>query len=1252
MRDVNDPNVVEDNENNQNIDNEDNQSQYTEVDDEYLRGGYGVINEEDNNQEHEINFENININDPGFVNRVGEAGEEIDNENLRRVQEEMEYENNTPSHEKVYDYLQKQKVFDHLDTFVNLGISKDDYLKMYNEAYADNATDEQKIAWALFTLDYHQGLNRFLTEHWNINPDSFNSLDQVATINNAYSLNSEVCAKAIANCGGNIFDKLIEKAFFDVHDSSYQRTIEENDIKFQNNLAKYIYLCGLKYEFDNVHGTDEEIKAWKQEILNELLSDSYENKIQQAKNSDFFKKALPKFKKESVYSANSAREVLSETAIEAAEEKYNDIYYTFAIGVQDENEKQDVLKTVEEIEKIKAIYSPVISNEEEDKTFNEPCFDTMFIKKKANLYGRQNNVVGDLINQRKEAKKIEKRIFVASQERHNKNRNTVYQLMKQFAGKEDLIQAIDEIIEADTKYLECIENLANLEKAGNRAENLKKYEEYMKKSDEEKNEAEMMSDPVLYLYIRREIELDKKTKIKEAILNRYDYKVFDEAYDIYANQIKPLKGSPETYKRVEREVTEEVNKQVDEENAIKAQEPLRLKQEALEYKQSKEANNIEKLNEIKQKRAQRDLDEKSSYPQLYKTVNTKNGTGYISRSSVEAKDLMVKDYADYKKKWILSNQEIQDYDDAFNNSILDFDNTEKSYTKKIEINKPDRSGNKINYFKPQQAEVTGLIELDDVKIDRTVTKFKEPEPLPPIPDQYSLSEPYIYAAWMYANIKPKVLFGTAEYDRINNDLKQLHDDIIKTDNSQLSNAYYLPKARLILARMNHYIDRKNDAKDNNNGRESDNARIRRENITAARTNMRSAIIAMEKKAGVKYTAAENLLADLTVIKELTRENNDDINAIISDLENNNKVDALRKMKAFIDKYYEIYKGENGYPFRLKDDENGKDRIPFSETSRYYKSVLLGFQKLGDEYLTELSKDKPEKFYDFKIEMMHDNKDILKPVDYSKKYGITLIPESYEAEIKINKCNTLEDYAKQFEKNYQAMVDMASFKHLIAYRDRIINKNNIYNPDAIITSLERKALLENALSAIFLNELDKNNKAHGINAPFDFEAVEQQRIKFISAIKKSSLSNNLASQVARYFDLSEKNGDMRDEMEYIQNRSNGQKVIIKDLENFNKLIMAPALKDGMRKNIKDFDDMVSGAQKYDKAKGENLIKSIDYDLKVSKALKITNDIDGVNNVIKSAEIKGEKLTDSAKKMLDAVKARKNQKTIEPTKGIKL
>ena len=51
MRDVNDPNVIE---NNENIDNEDNQSQYTEVDDEYLRGGYGVINEEDNNQERKF----------------------------------------------------------------------------------------------------------------------------------------------------------------------------------------------------------------------------------------------------------------------------------------------------------------------------------------------------------------------------------------------------------------------------------------------------------------------------------------------------------------------------------------------------------------------------------------------------------------------------------------------------------------------------------------------------------------------------------------------------------------------------------------------------------------------------------------------------------------------------------------------------------------------------------------------------------------------------------------------------------------------------------------------------------------------------------------------------------------------------------------------------------------------------------------------------------------------------------------------
>ena len=60
---------------------------------------------------------------------------------------------------------------------------------------------------------------------------------------------------------------------------------EEGDRQIENDIAKLMYLAHLKYEYNHVTGSDMDKKTWRSEILTELISDKFEENIEQFKKN-------------------------------------------------------------------------------------------------------------------------------------------------------------------------------------------------------------------------------------------------------------------------------------------------------------------------------------------------------------------------------------------------------------------------------------------------------------------------------------------------------------------------------------------------------------------------------------------------------------------------------------------------------------------------------------------------------------------------------------------------------------------------------------------------------------------------------------------------------------------------------------------------------------------------------------------------------------------------------------------------------
>ena len=84
--------------------------------------------------------------------------------------------------------------------------------ELYNAATRENATNEDKIKWAVYSLELHKKLNAYLTDINQKAPELF-AEDTIANINDAYAVNTHLCADAITKDPEGLIQTLVNQSY-------------------------------------------------------------------------------------------------------------------------------------------------------------------------------------------------------------------------------------------------------------------------------------------------------------------------------------------------------------------------------------------------------------------------------------------------------------------------------------------------------------------------------------------------------------------------------------------------------------------------------------------------------------------------------------------------------------------------------------------------------------------------------------------------------------------------------------------------------------------------------------------------------------------------------------------------------------------------------------------------------------------------------------------------------------------------------
>ena len=219
---------------------------------------------------------------------------EVDNENINAVEQNETLENQRKARE--YDEASNAKKVALILADIKLEDQEikdaqalaENYSKLYDDAHSPEATEEKKKALALASIKMHDALKHYMTRIKNENPEALQKDPNVANINVAYSVNTHVAADALQVTSGDIFGTLIDDAM-DAAEKNSNPEDEKAFAELDTNVAKLMYLSRLKYEYDNVTGTEDEKRAWRSEILTELLSDKFDSNVEKFKEDPMFK---------------------------------------------------------------------------------------------------------------------------------------------------------------------------------------------------------------------------------------------------------------------------------------------------------------------------------------------------------------------------------------------------------------------------------------------------------------------------------------------------------------------------------------------------------------------------------------------------------------------------------------------------------------------------------------------------------------------------------------------------------------------------------------------------------------------------------------------------------------------------------------------------------------------------------------------------------------------------------------------------
>ena len=1108
-----------------------------------------------------------------------------------------------------------------------------------------DADPELRKELAAASMDLHVKTASFLKRIKTEEPERFNTNTNIANLAAVYNINSNFAVDQIEEENGNVLPAFMDRAFNDLVKAVQGDRNEERQKQMSDGLAKVLYLAKLKNEFDNVHGTPEEQKEWRAAILNEILSDQFEDHVKNFKESNVYKKAWDKF--ENFFDPDvtdiEVKGMIDTAITDLADDLYHDVYRYKILGFKNQEEKEKLVKACDEIDELRAMGNAIgvkQAEAEENKDFNNhPSFDTVFLKKICNLYGPQENLAGELRREDEKKDRLKNAIATAQEEevsnllkeqrieRERYNiKSGIYADLNKYENINDTISVIKANIAAlDEAEEKEKQSKANAEKPGAKEENKENEREKLRK-----------------LY---QSQLDKKLEEKEEsykkLSDNYDPVELNSAMEKYGAFREKERNIESLKEKARQDAKERVTTFL---NGINV-EPVNRNIELLVvgYDNAVKNNKKNEIQDYRNHRRDQDNIFKQRNTEIYSPVTYKGENVYISRPKQEALDNMDSSFAEHKRK----NNIINDpkLDKKYEDSISKYKDAEDKYREKTPFVKPDRGIQNIAEFKPETEFKIGDLNLDRFKFTKDVRGII-PEYIVEVENNAPENEmsPFSEAnAKDFADgfesladaMKNRTAFlGTDEYDKIVHGLEELKTDL---SNGVADDAQNLTKARLLLARMNLYIDRKNDEKEHS-WWESSTAKKRRLVAQQARVFVNRFIEVTEKRTNEfgKDHSFETSAAELEAMLDLTGKKEDPtLSGMLTSLKQKNYSEALNGMNRYLFTNRNKYFLGDGYRFRLREnEEGGKLRLFPSDNGKIYKSVLLNFERLENSYLKHIAENDQKKLPGALFSANHAMNKVSEKKSIAQALGIRINTEDYEINPKIRHSDSLANHKKQFEDHYRIYLNEAFY----ANASRRGRSGKSYIPTSAFCNNDQKAMTDSALSVYFLNSLDPDK-------PFDEKKVEEDRKKFISAMRGSSVYLKIGNACADYFDFRKCKVDDVLETGKIRWQE------ISNTDKFKEKIIVNEMAKAIAGNINESMDLLTENGRLQKTAINNRMDDSTYILKLAKLLGITEKVKTkAQDMIQENEMKGDNLEGTIKKVNDVFSAKTVKKQEAPTKGV--
>lgn len=1192
---------------------------------------------------------------------------------------------------------------------------------LYIAANKPDASAADKAKWADYTYQLHTGLNSFLADVNAKNPARFEQDDAVANLNNAYGLNSYLCADALTKSGESVIQTCVNEAYEQANALGHYDTLKDDPEKlkaFEDALAKTLYLARLKYEYENVHGTEEEQKAWRGEILTELMSDSLNENALKYKDSDIYKTVMDDLKSYSEMKAGfkkegkeslvhlveldeklSLNDVIQRAFKSKGESIYHGIYHHFKTEVKREGDIEEVLDATAKLDEYKAIATAIgferTGKRDLGDVTHSPCFDTLHIKKRAKLYGKQTNYIAE--KRKKEAYDRDVERYAQTYREDDEKKWIEEGKEKQLKAAKDKLESyngvllVDKNIEiAKDKYQKSLEKESALEGS---------YEKFSIMVSDAKSK---LAEAELAIQMTRDAKVIKKN---EEAIKRYknmlagyelQEQVFEtqqeelaahtaglkEVWDAHLSSKAALletiykeKYSPDVdYKKDIRKLENEINGLIKEKENIHKESVRKAKDLMLSLNrdefyaiddEDKEYNSLTgDKGKIKKKWDTREKEFKKNNIELYHVYYPEIGEDaegnkkydlskpcYISKPLKEAETAMRDSFTKYKIKNNLNDKET---DDAFEKDLQEYKALEEKYAQGPKIEKPVRNTLPINAYK---APAVADLKIENIEVsEEEVKRFKEPE-------RNENSAKVINPATKVANatnlVKAKLKMGffkrkgSEEYQSILADLQRIESKMREEHDPEYEKSILIPELRRIRIKMDDYIQRKEDEKPARE-KQSSNAYQRRTNMALARTFINDAMSSLMMKNHVTDHdyAYEDVKFAIENTRKLTKENNPDAESLYNLIAAKNK-DCTQEMFKYIKSNLKNYseKTENGrnYKFKLSESEpSGKKNLPKNPKERYFKTILLGFEKLVQSNLNHLAKEEPEKLEAVKYKLNHRDNDPNKENSMDKYLGLNIKPNEFNASLEIEKKDSLEAYSKMFDDHYKVLYSKLQYGN---FKEKVKDPEK-YDIQKVLPAEEKKYLIESLVSSVFAGYLlDMNEKALEKNpnhvSDFDFNETEKERVRFVSLIKNSGFFDKLLNNTLKMNDLKFVEGDKDQIFTEVENR----KKLFGTPEKFAETILVNVVCDDFVQRYAKLTENLEKGAGLDTESAKKDLTRINMDLQLIKAAKQTEKFDTVTNKsIFNSKFKGVNLSDSVKNIKKEFNNLMERKVIAPIKAV--